>query len=196
MDPKKEAPKPLKALLRILNLQKPKASCSAYVFFAKSHRKDLKREFPDEEFRDLSARLGEMWRSMPNEEREYYEELSMIDKIRFSEEKRVYRREVLKRLLKALESGMIQPSQVDKMILPQNKQPRPPFAFFSKIVRPMLPTAEESEDSQSFMKGLTVLWNALNNQQRIPFIQMSKDDVLRARGDRFLEQAVLAILEE
>lgn len=185
-----------KPVLKVIKLEKPKASCCAYVFFAKDQRKRLQDEFPNEGFQDLSKRLGQMWQNLPEEEREYYEELSLIDKSRFKEEKRVYRQELYRRLCKALKDGTIVPSQVDKSILPPQKQPRAPFMFFTRHIRPMLQLQPDVDKSPGLGKHLSVMWNALNRIQRRPFEQMSKEDVERAREDRLQEQEILARIEQ
>ena len=188
--------KNLKPILKALKMEKPKASCCAYVFFAKEQRKRLQDQFPTEGFQDLSKKLGEMWKELPEEEREYYEELSLIDKSRFKEEKRVYRQQLYRRLSKALQDGILQPSQVDKSILPAQKQPRAPFMFFARHVRPMLRLQPDAEKSPGLGKPLSVMWNALNKIQRIPFDQMSQEDIERARQDRLQEQEILGKLSQ
>jgi hypothetical protein len=178
-----------KNVLKVLRLQKPKASCSSFVFFAKDYRRRLQDEFPDDNFQDLSARLGEVWKSLPDDEREYYEELSLIDKCRFKEEKRVYRHLVYQRLSDALPSGSISPDQVGPDILPPLKHPRAPFVFFCRHMRPMLRLQADGERS-SFARPLSVMWNSLNNQQRIPFNQLAEEDLQRAREERILDQEI------
>ncbi|KAK8891891.1 hypothetical protein M9Y10_029113 [Tritrichomonas musculus] len=188
--------KNIKTICKALKIEKPKASCSAFVFFAKEMRKKLQDESPNKRFQDISSILGELWKNLPDDEREYYEELSKIDKSRFKEEKKVYRQELYRRLSKGLQDGTIQPSQVDKSILQTPKQPRPPFLFFSRFARPMLKEHCENDKSQALGKPLSVMWNSLNNQQRIPFNIMSEEDVQRAREDRLLEQEIKSILDD
>lgn len=183
-------------MLKVLKLKKPKASCSAFLFFAKEMRKKLQDESPEKKFTDISPLLGELWKNLPEEEREYYEELSKIDKNRYEEEKTVYQQELYRRLSKGLQDGTIQPSQVDKSILQTPKQPRPPYIFYAQFVRPMLKDHYEKDKSQVLGKPLNVMWNSLNNQQRIPFNIMSQEDVQRAREDRLLEQEIRSMLDE
>lgn len=185
--------KPLKPVLKALKLEKPKASSSAFVFFGKEMRKVLQEQYPQESFKEISIRLGEQWKRLPETEREYYEELSLIDKSRYKEEKRLYRQQLYKRLYKALQDGTVQPSQIDKSTLPQQKYVRAPFMFYCRHVRPMLKTHIDN-DKASIAKPLSVMWNSLNNQQRIPFNQLSQEDVERAREDRLQEQEILAML--
>lgn len=194
MSAKRDSTKSLKSILKILKLKRPKASCCGYLFFAKEQRKKLRDQYPDDTFDDLSTKLGELWKTLPEEEREYYEEMSLVDKSRFKEEKSLYRQQLYERLLKALQDGTIQPNQIDKSILPTQKQARAPMVFYSRLVRPMLRLQSDAEKNPGIAKPLSVMWNALNEHQRIPFNQMSNEDVGRAREERLLEQEILARL--
>lgn len=183
-------------MLKALKLEKPKRSCGAFILFSKDMRKKLQDESPQKEFKDISSVLGDLWKNLPEEEKEYYEELSKIDKSRFEEEKAVYQQELYRRLSKALQDGTIQPSQVDKSILQTPKQPRPPYLFYDRFARPMLKEHYEKDKSQLLGKPLNVMWNSLNNQQRIPYNIMSQEDVQRAREDRLLEQEIRSMLDD
>jgi predicted RNase H-like HicB family nuclease len=180
----------LKQILKVLKLEKPKVSSSAFVFFAKDHRRVMQEDFPGSTFEDISRRLSEAWKLLCEEEREYYEELSLIDKSRFKEEKRVYRREFYSRLARAMHSGLLQPEQLDPSCFPPQKKARAPFVFYSMHVRPMLRVSGESDKSQSIIKPLTVMWNSLNSQQRIPFNQLAQEDLERVREDRLFEHGL------
>jgi len=174
----------LKPLLKQLRLEKPKASCSAFVFFAKDKRKELQDVYKDDSFQDISTKLGELWKNLPENEKEYYEELSLIDKCRFKEEKRLYKKLLYQRLSKAIQEGSVQPSSIDLSILPPSKQTRSSFMFFSRFVRPMLRLHGECEKPQIISKPLSVMWNSLNPNQRIPFVNMSQEDTERTREER------------
>ena len=176
--------KKLKPVLKTLKLEKPKASCSAFVFFAKDKRKEVTEKNKDVEFKDISSILGEMWKNLPAEEKEYYEELSLYDKCRFKEEKRMYRQQFYKRLSKALQDGSVQPSQLDLNIIPPTKQTRSAFMFFSRHVRPMLRAHGEYDKPQVIAKPLSIMWNSMNLSQRIPFVLMNTEDVERTREER------------
>ena len=181
--------------MKILNLEKPKASCSAFVFFGKYQRKKLQEEFPNDTFQDISAKLGKLWNNLPEEEREYYEELSLIDKCRFKEEKRVYRQQLYSKLLKALHDGTIQPNQIDKSILMAKKQPKPPFMFYARHVKPMLKMHTDPSKTQLLSKPLSLMWNSLNTQQRIPFNNMSRENVEQLKEEHIQEQEILSMID-
>ena len=186
--------KKLKPVLKILKLEKPKASCSAFVFFAKDKRKEVSEKNKDSDFKEISAILGEMWKNLPPEEKEYYEELSLYDKCRFKEEKRTFRQQFYKRLSKALQDGSVQPEQLDLNIIPPTKQARPAFLFFSRHVRPMLRVHGEYDKPQVIAKPLSIMWNSMNLSQRIPFIAMNTEDIERAREERLQNNEISSLI--
>ena len=188
--------KKLKPVLKTLKLEKPKASSSAYVFFAKYNRKLVTEENKNIEFKDISVILSDMWKNLPEEEKEYYEELSKCDKCRFKEEKRIYRQQFYQKLSKALEEGSIQPNQLDISMLPQTKQTRSAFMFFSRHVRPMLKAHGEYDRPQVIAKPLSIMWNSLNKYQRIPFSNMHQEDIERTREERLMNHEVLAFIPQ
>jgi hypothetical protein len=181
----------LKQIHKVLKLEKPKASSSAYIFFCRDYRALFQAEAPDAPFEALSKRLSEGWKSFPDEERQYYEELSLADKIRFKEEKRVYRREFYGRLAQALHQGHLQRAQLDPSCFPPQKKARAPFVFYAMHVRPMLHLQGESDQSPATVRALTVMWNSLNSQQRMPFHRLAQEDLERVREQRLFEHTGL-----
>lgn len=55
--------------------QKAPRAKSAYVNFCSKNRNKIKEEFPELTFGDLSKKLGEMWRSLSDVEKEFYTEV-------------------------------------------------------------------------------------------------------------------------
>ena len=147
-----------------LKIKKPKASSSAFVFFGKEQRKKLQEMYPTESFQDISSRLGKLWNALPEEEREYYEELSQIDKSRFKEQKRKYKEQISERILKGIQEGEIQASTVDQTLLSSRRQVKTAMKYYGKFV---------SEDKST--KSLIPTWSSLSDLQKIPFFQMEEE---------------------
>ncbi|EAY21403.1 HMG box family protein [Trichomonas vaginalis G3] len=191
---------PIKQILKTLRLEKPKASCSPFVFFAKDKRKEVTESLKNQinegnkekMFQQVSAILGQMWKNVSPEEREYYEECSLYDKCRFKEEKRIYRQQFFKRLSEALQDGSIQPNQIDISIIPPIKHPRSAFMFFSRHIRPLLKVHGECDKPQAIGKPLSTMWNSLNESQRRPFVQLNIEDNERTQEDRLQSQEITA----
>ena len=183
-----------KSLHKLLKLEKPKASSCAYVFFQKDRRKQLQEEHPDESFINISARLGEEWKRISDEEREYYEELSLIDKSRFKEEKRIYREQLCTRLIKALHEGIISPDNVDKSLIPSIKPPKNQLNFFIKYTKPLVASKYPTDKIAQLSKPMNTAWNALNPVQRIPYADLAAEDTERSREEHFQEHEIYALL--
>jgi hypothetical protein len=54
--------------------------------------------------------------------------------------------------------------------------------------------AGENDSSIPTTKPLSVMWNALNNHQRLPFIQLADEDRDRATEERLQEQEIRAMM--
>lgn len=64
----------------------PKKPLSAYMFFAKDTRAEVKEEFPNATFGEVAQILGEWWQDCTASERKKYEKLAKQDKARYVRE--------------------------------------------------------------------------------------------------------------
>lgn len=69
------------------NLFKPKSALTAYNYFTMDNRKRLHTEHPEMSFHDLSKHIGDMWMSLPKDEKDKYEAKHVADKVRYNAEK-------------------------------------------------------------------------------------------------------------
>lgn len=69
----------------------PKRASNAYMIFCKERRAKLKEERPDLPFGKIGAKLGEMWRALPPEEKRPYENMASNDRDRHKKEMGHYR---------------------------------------------------------------------------------------------------------
>jgi hypothetical protein len=67
----------------------PKVASNAYMIFCKEMRPKLKRE-TDLSFGKIGAKLGEMWRNLPNEEKKPYEDKAAADRERYRKQMEAY----------------------------------------------------------------------------------------------------------
>lgn len=172
--------------LKLLKIKKPKASSSAFVFFGKEQRKKLQEIYPTESFQDISSRLGKLWNDLPKEEREYYEELSLIDKSRFKEEKRKYKEQISERLLKGIQEGKIQSNMIDQTILSSHRQVKTAMKYYKKYV---ILTSEEKS-----MKSLILSWNSLSDLQKIPFYQMEEENKKNIQKEIQYKEEIIGLI--
>ncbi len=69
----------------------PKSARSAYVFFCSEKRGDVKEQNATLTAKEITAKLGEMWKQIKNtEEAKKYEQLALNDKDRYKEEMENY----------------------------------------------------------------------------------------------------------
>ncbi len=69
----------------------PKRALSAYMYFAKETRPQLRHQYPDASFADVARMLGERWAAMGPEEKQPFEVKCATDKSRFLLEKEAMR---------------------------------------------------------------------------------------------------------
>ncbi|KAJ1921411.1 Non-histone chromosomal protein 6 [Mycoemilia scoparia] len=65
----------------------PKRPLSAYMFFSKDYRERVKTENADATFGQIGKILGEMWRSMGDDQKAPYDKKAKEDKARYEREK-------------------------------------------------------------------------------------------------------------
>lgn len=62
---------------------KPKRGRSAYIFFSNEKRPEVNEKFPDLKAKEVMSKLGEMWSSCSEEDKEPYNDLAKKDKERY-----------------------------------------------------------------------------------------------------------------
>ena len=67
-------------------VQKPKKALTAYFCFMNTNRQQVKEENPGDKIGDIAKKLGAMWKSLGEEEKKPYQEMSAKDKERHQKE--------------------------------------------------------------------------------------------------------------
>ena len=63
----------------------PKRAMSPFLFFSNEKRAQIQTEYPNMKITEVSAKLGEIWRDMTDEEKApYVEENNELDKIQYT----------------------------------------------------------------------------------------------------------------
>ncbi|KMU85076.1 non-histone chromosomal protein 6 [Coccidioides immitis H538.4] len=68
----------------------PKRGLSAYMFFAKEQRENVREENPGISFGQVGKLLGERWKALSDKQRAPYEEKAAADEKRYEDEKANY----------------------------------------------------------------------------------------------------------
>lgn len=66
--------------------QPPRRYISAYLYFCKEQRPNVEREYPGLTSVEVVTKLGEMWRNTSEQERQPYNDMSEMDKTRYSKD--------------------------------------------------------------------------------------------------------------
>lgn len=184
--------KQFKMVLKVLNLQKPKAPSSPFLFFSCETRKKLMEENPNLSFQEISSKLSDLWKNLSSEQLEYYEELSAFDKCRFKEEKHSFQIELYKKLVQALRNGTIKPSSINELVLPPQKQAKTAFSYYSKFSQPLF--CGRYDKDQAMNKPLNVTWNSLNSIQRFPFEKLAQEESERVSEAELISQEISQLM--
>lgn len=71
---------------------KPVRGRSAYIFYTKTMREQVKEDNPDVDYKEVTKILSEMWKEVKEDEEEHekYKAMAAIDKLRYEEEMETY----------------------------------------------------------------------------------------------------------
>ncbi len=75
-------------LVEASELQVPKKPVSSFMHFMRSKRAQIIRENPDVPANAISKIAGQIWRSMSNAEKKFYDDMTRVDKERYTAELR------------------------------------------------------------------------------------------------------------
>jgi len=88
--PKEAKPKGEKKETKKKDPNAPKRALSAYMFFSKDAREEVKQENPEAGFGDIGKLIGAKWSAMSEEDKAPYVEQAEADKERYAEAKAKY----------------------------------------------------------------------------------------------------------
>lgn len=137
----------------------PKKPLSAYMFFCKARRAELKAENPAASFCELGKKLGQEWKAMEADDRTEYTDQAEQDKVRYADEggkKRKKKAGGPKRALSA-------------------------YMFFSQETRPILKEEDASLGFAELGKEIGARWKQLEDKSR--FHAMAEEDKVRYAKD-------------
>ncbi|ESO04823.1 hypothetical protein HELRODRAFT_92479, partial [Helobdella robusta] len=68
------------------NFAKPKSMTSAYAFFMKAAREELKKSSSSMSYSEFTKHVSEKWKNLSDEDMKTYEDMASRDSIRYQEE--------------------------------------------------------------------------------------------------------------
>jgi hypothetical protein len=74
----------------------PKRPLSAYIFFSKKERIDIKKKHPEMKFGDIAKLISEKWKKVSEKDKKKYVKMADDDKIRYNKQMEEYKKEKFK----------------------------------------------------------------------------------------------------
>lgn len=111
-----------KKVKKVRDPNAPKRARGSFVFFTFEQRPKIMAENPDIKFVELGTIMGERWRALSPEEKQRYEEMANMDKIRFANETQVYnsqKAEAVARAHAEMSQAMPMPPNLQQFNIPQ-----------------------------------------------------------------------------
>ena len=135
----------------------PKRPMTAFLFFCKDKRKDVKSEFPDLKPTEVTSKLGEMWSSLEEKKKKKFLSLAEKAKNQYEDEKKKYNRPSDEELIK-LNEKKPQRRTSKKTSKKGPKRPSTAFLFFCNDKREEVKNANPELTNQEVMKRLGEMW--------------------------------------
>jgi len=160
----------------------PKNPRTAFLFFTKDERENIKKKDPNTKFADYGRILGEMWAQMPIEKKKKYEEKATNDKQRYQEEVKEYlanggkSEDLKKKERKAPKKTKKDPKAP--------KRPSTAYIFFSKEMRHKLKTENPKANFVDLGKLIGIKWKELDDAGKQKFHQLAEADKQRFEKEK------------
>ncbi|OUM61098.1 hypothetical protein PIROE2DRAFT_27851, partial [Piromyces sp. E2] len=143
---------------------------NAYLLFNRSTRPKIKSEHPDISVSEVSKRVGEAWKFLPEEEKnKFYEEAKRLRKDFDNIQK------LAKAQRESFRGKKINPANDPS----QPKHPSSGFLFFLREVRPQYTAKYPKNSLGPISKMISAAWKELSAEDKAKYIQKSEEDKKR-----------------
>jgi len=159
----------------------PRGVKNAFIFFCADNRDEVKEENPTIKIKDLSKKLGEMWKEVDEDLKVEYQEKARNDKSRYERELEDY----------IPKEGYKNPKDKKKRKVKSDspKRGRSSYIFFCKENREEV--SGMGLKNTDILKKLGEMWKGLDDQDKKKYVKMAEDD-----KDRYEEEMKMYIPEE
>jgi hypothetical protein len=159
----------------------PKGAKNAFIFFCSDNRDEVKEENPDMKMKDISKKLGEMWKEVDEELKTEYQEKAKQDKERYLIELEDY----------IPKEGYKNPKDKKKSKVKSNspKRARSAYIFFCKDNREEV--SSSGVKNTDILKKLGKMWKELDEKKKKKYVKMADQD-----KERYEEEMKLYVPEE
>lgn len=136
---------------------KPKRPQSAYMFFSKAARNQVKDDFPDAKPSEIMKVLGERWKALSEEDKAMFNKLAMEDKQRYATEK-PEKQTPLKKNVSA-------------------------YVHFSNAIRGTLKESNPNLTFAEFSKLISEKWKNSTSDEKEIYTKLAKEDEERYKSE-------------
>ncbi|CAI2370029.1 unnamed protein product [Moneuplotes crassus] len=159
-------------------VQPLKRAWPAFFIFQQEQRAKTQEKNPNLSQKELVSKLGEMWRGLSENEKQPYNDQEKQDKARYLREKELY--------MQAMKGSIWDKS---KQVRARKQRKRPkcacsPFFYFHKQRRVEIEEENPTLDHKEIIDKLGAEWRALSDEQKKPFVELSKQDELRYEREK------------
>lgn len=173
---------------------RPKRAMTAYLAFTMKNRAKVMTSFPDLKSTEVMKKLGMMWKEVSDEGRQQYIEIATQDKIRYETEMKAWKTLQNEmpgsrlRLRHDESLKMFQSLGKRRKLMKKARKKRDPtrpkramnsYNAFSKVKRAYVKENYPNIKPKEVMGILAELWKNTSDEEKVPFIQMAKNDKIR-----------------
>ena len=159
----------------------PKKNSSAYIFFCKKTRADVKASHPDMKGTDVTKELGRIWREdLDDEDKVEFIEQATEDKTRYDEEMKDYTpsAEWISQSESSSEDDGGKKKKNNRKSGP--KRAIPAFMFFCKAKREEVKSNNQDMDAKDVTRELGRIWREdISDDEKKPFTTLAENDKIR-----------------
>jgi hypothetical protein len=172
----KRQPKVRKVCKKISRRNILRGTKTAWIFYCNLNRHSVLSHDPQLSFGDVCKVLAPKWKAMSPEDKKVYNDLHLQDKKRYLDQCENLTDEEKKKLRQY---------KKQKRDIKKSK-PKPglsPYMFFVIKRRPSVVLEAPEANFQMIGKMLGVKWNEMNQEDRQPFVELSRTDKIRYRQE-------------
>lgn len=145
----------------------PKKWNTSYILFCMDQREKIKNTNKNLNAVQITSKLGELWKALPDKERKHYEELSKKDKTRYEEEMEKYNP-------KSSEEKSFMKKSRNKQTGP--KRPLTAYMYFCKEKRPEVKAQNPELSGTEITTRLGTIWKSFSLKDKAPYETLQQTD--------------------
>jgi hypothetical protein len=148
----------------------PKRPKTSYIYFSLDKREEINKSNPELSTKDIMKKIGNLWKSLSDKEKEPYIKLSEQDKKRYTEELKNY-------------------TPPDNLYTEKPKKPRAKkaltsYIFFCQKNREIIKNDNPKLSPKDITKKLGNMWKSLSDKEKEPYIKLSEQDKKRYNEEK------------